>query len=255
MARGAGVEVSIASKRFRTLSAPLFEGLRFTIEPATTTCLLGPSGIGKSTLLRMIAGLDAAFEGQILIDGAPPATAPVPGFVFQDARLLPWASALGNLLAIHADPRAGAGAERARALLAEVGLAGFETALPRELSGGMQRRVGLARALFVEPRLLLLDEPFASLDRKLVEELRGLLLRLALARASTMILVSHDAEDAARLAHRVLVLAGRPAGIARDLALDPAPEVRSAGRAAEIAAMLRDLAGGAARTGAPVSEA
>jgi NitT/TauT family transport system ATP-binding protein/sulfonate transport system ATP-binding protein len=240
MAPGAELEIDIAAKRFGA-GPPLLAGFRLRVAAGSCVCLLGPSGIGKTTLLRMIAGIDRGFEGRILIDGLGPAEAPVPGFVFQDPRLLPWATATGNLLAVHP----GVSREAARERLASVGLATFEEALPRELSGGMQRRVALARALLARPRLLLLDEPFVSLDRPLVRELQALVLAIAAAERPTILIVSHDPEDAARLADRAILLAGRPARIAEDQSLAPPPVARSE---PEVAALARSLS---AMTGAP----
>jgi NitT/TauT family transport system ATP-binding protein/sulfonate transport system ATP-binding protein len=136
--------------------------------------------------------------------------------MFQDARLLPWLDSADNIRAV----APALSREAAGRWLDRVGLAGFGHSLPHQLSGGMQRRVALARALAVNPRLLLLDEPFVSLDRPLASELQGLLEAVIAAEAATTILVSHISEDAARLADRVVVLAGRPARIVADLPLD-----------------------------------
>jgi len=216
MATGQTISVEICAKQFG--GQPLFQGLRFDVPPGQVLALIGPSGVGKSTLLRLIAGLDRTFDGTITIGGLPAGQGPVPGFVFQDPRLLPWASALGNIRAVSAAITPA----QARARLAEVGLSGHENALPQALSGGMQRRVALARALAVNPGLLLLDEPFVSLDRKLASELALLVAAVAGRNGSTVVLVSHDPEDAARLADRVIRLSGRPARIAEDRSL-PTP--------------------------------
>lgn len=232
MATGARLSIAVRRKAFG--GVPVLGPIALEVAASETVCLLGPSGVGKSTLLRLVAGIDRDFEGQIAVDGLAPARAPVPGFVFQDPRLLPWATALGNLLAVAPE----AGEARARALLAAVGLAGSEGALPRMLSGGMQRRVALARALAVAPRLLLLDEPFVSLDRALVRELHALVLRLAAGAGPTVLLVSHSAEDAARLAHRVVVLGGRPARVLREERLPGEPARRGEAEVAAIAATL-----------------
>jgi NitT/TauT family transport system ATP-binding protein/sulfonate transport system ATP-binding protein len=216
VARGPGLRIAIGEKRFPGNGTPLFSDFSLDIAPGTVVALIGPSGVGKSTLLRLIAGIDRDLAGNIKIDGLDPASAPPPGFVFQDSRLLPWLTARDNVRAVR--PRT-AGAE-ADALLARVGLAADAGAFPRQLSGGMQRRVALARALSVNPRLLLLDEPFVSLDRALVAELQALLAALFDETGSTAILVSHVAEDAAALADRAIVLTGRPARITADIAFD-----------------------------------
>jgi ABC-type nitrate/sulfonate/bicarbonate transport system ATPase subunit len=215
MATGPGISIHIRDKRFATSAEPLFTDFSLEIEPETVVSLVGASGVGKSSLLRMIGGIDADFDGQILVGGVPAREAPVPGFVLQDARLLPWLTALDNLRAV----APGVPVERALALLDRVGLRSAANAFPHELSGGMQRRVALARAFSVNARLLLLDEPFVSLDRTLVTELQTLFVDLIAAERPTVVMVTHLAEDAALLADRAVVLSGRPAQIVSDLAV------------------------------------
>ena len=238
MAPGPRVEIAIAEKRFSGDPTPLFAGLSIDIEPGSVMALLGRSGVGKSTLLRMIAGVDTAFSGTIMISGRPAAVAPPPGFVFQDSRLLPWLSALDNILAVMPERNVAA----AREWLARVGLADAERALPHQLSGGMQRRVALARALAVNPKLLLLDEPFVSLDRQLVDDLHALFRKLIAAEQSTVILVSHLPEDAARLADRALLIGGRPAHVVDDRRLDIARDQRSPGDILKLTEQLAEAA-------------
>lgn len=232
MASGAKLLADITNKSFGGMT--LFADLRFEVPAGQVVALIGPSGVGKSTLLRMVAGIDTEYDGRILIDGKTPTDAQVPGFVFQDPRLLPWETALGNLLAVKPDlsPEAG------RKLLAEVGLQAAEGLRPAELSGGMQRRVALARALAVSSRLLLLDEPFVSIDRKLAVELRALVAGVVDRLGPTILLVTHDPYDAAALADRVITLRGRPVSVVDDTLLD----VPRADRDIEqIAAIARDL--------------
>lgn len=233
MAPGPGLTIDIAEKRFAGTTA-LFADLRLDIAPGSVVALFGPSGIGKSTLLRLIAGIDRDFAGSITIDGIPAHAAPPPGFVFQDARLLPWLTARDNIRA--ASPSMSA--QAADAALARVGLADDATAWPHALSGGMQRRVALARAFAINPRLLLLDEPFISLDRALVDDMHQLIADLAASSGATIIFASHHPEDAARLTTRVITLAGRPATIANDLSFERLPGQRAGATTAAYAQQL-----------------
>ncbi len=209
---GPELRLTGVGKRFDWLPDPLLDDLSLTVAPGEVLALVGPSGVGKSTLLRMIGGVDTVFAGHVTIDGIEAREAPPAGFVFQDPRLLPWLTALENIRAV----RPATGPDEAADLLSRVGLAGYERAYPHELSGGMQRRVAIARALSVNPRLLLLDEPFVSLDRALAREMEQLLSGLLDTGHPTTVLVTHLNEDAAALADRAVVLAGRPARIAFD---------------------------------------
>ncbi|MFO1236765.1 MAG: ABC transporter ATP-binding protein [Alphaproteobacteria bacterium] len=185
--------------------------------------LLGPSGCGKSTTLRLIAGLDTPSGGTIEWDGERPEI----GFVFQEPTLMAWASAARNValpLELGGSGKAAALA-RARAALAEVGLAGFENALPRQLSGGMKMRVSIARALVARPAALLMDEPFAALDESTRARLNGDLLRLWAAEKFTAIFVTHSVFESVFLSQRILVLSGRPGRLVADIA-NPAPYPR-----------------------------
>jgi NitT/TauT family transport system ATP-binding protein len=196
--------------------------LDLAVEPNTIIALLGPSGSGKSTLLRMLTGLAAPTAGEVLWHGAPVgACHPNVAIVFQSFALFPWLTVLENvespLLA-----RAMAHEERhGRALKAidAVGLKNFETAYPKELSGGMKQRVGFARALAVEPEVLFMDEPFSALDVLTAENLRGDLMDLWLAKkipTRSIFIVTHNIEEAVLLADRVIVLGRNPARIRAD---------------------------------------
>ena len=207
-------------KTFRGRDGAAVEALRdisLDIAPGEFVAIVGASGCGKSTLLRLVAGLVPASSGQVLLDGVP-VTEPRTdtAMVFQAATLLPWADVLRNVtFPIRLMHRANAETnDKARALLATAGLAGFETKLPRELSGGMQQRVAICRALLQEPRVLLMDEPFGALDALTREEMSLELLRLWAARQMAIIFVTHSISEAVLLADRVVVMSPRPGRIA-----------------------------------------
>lgn len=234
MATGPQLKIDVDEKRFAGATAALYSGLRLDIAPSSTVALVGPSGVGKSTLLRMIAGIDSDYAGSIAIDGVTASAAPTPGFVFQDPRLLPWLTAAGNIRAV--DPRCTKA--QAKAALERVGLAGADGLYPHQLSGGMQRRVALARGLAVNARLLLLDEPFVSLDRTLVTEIHQLFGSIVEKTRPTVVFVSHLTDDAARLADRAILLDGRPAMVIADIALPVPPAERDATVLAQYREML-----------------
>jgi NitT/TauT family transport system ATP-binding protein len=180
--------------------------------------LLGPSGCGKSTLLRLIAGLSEASSGSVAWSGA----APVLSFVFQEPTLMPWATALTNValpLRLGHVGRAEREA-RAAAALADVGLAGFEKAYPRELSGGMKMRVSIARALVTRPTLLLMDEPFAALDEITRFKLNNDLLQLWQRDRFTAVFVTHSVFESVFLSQRIAVMTQRPGRVLSELAVD-----------------------------------
>ncbi len=196
------LDLALSAKRFG--ATQVLGALRLTIGKGEIVALTGPSGVGKTTLLRILAGLDTAFEGTIL---RPERTA----MVFQEPTLLPWRDARANIRLT-----TGASAETADRLLAEVGLEGREQALPLRLSLGQQRRLALARALAAEPELLLMDEPFVSLDPARVEEMLTLTARLLAARDTASVIVTHSRAEAERLASRVVTVDGAPAVIVAD---------------------------------------
>jgi ABC-type nitrate/sulfonate/bicarbonate transport system ATPase subunit len=204
------------------------DGIDLVVGEGEFVCLLGPSGCGKTTLLRMIAGLVPCTSGELLIDGRP-VTGPGRdrAMVFQHDALLPWRDVVGNV-AFGLELRGVARPERERVahdLVRAVGLAGFERSLPRQLSGGMQQRVGLARALAIEPRTLLMDEPFGSVDTQTRRLLQQDLLRLQAARPKTVVFVTHSMDEAVRLGDRVVLLSPRP-GRVREVLTVPLPRPR-----------------------------
>jgi NitT/TauT family transport system ATP-binding protein len=178
--------------------------------------LLGPSGCGKSTLLRLIAGLIEPSGGTIAWQGDPSLS-----FVFQEPTLMPWATALGNvMLPLRlAGVASGERRQRAAAALAAVGLAGFEKAYPRELSGGMKMRVSIARALVTRPKVLLMDEPFAALDEITRFRLNNDLLELWQREGFTVIFVTHSVFESAFLSQRIAVMAARPGRVIEQIDL------------------------------------
>lgn len=236
---GPELTLAIAEKRFDAADPPLFRDFRLSVAPSSVVALVGPSGVGKSTLLRLVGGIDRDFSGKIDIDGVAAAAASPAGYLFQDPRLLPWLSALDNVCAV----ASGGGEEAAQEVLRTVGLAGREDAFPHQLSGGMQRRVALARAIHANRRFWLLDEPFVSLDPDLVLELQRLFLTLVKRESSTVLLVTHIAEEAARLAHRAVVIEGRPVRITADLELPGDPVARSPDEVLELAALVKGRLG------------
>ena len=194
------ITVDVRAKRFG--DACILRDLSFELEQGETLAITGPSGVGKTTLLRIVAGLDPEFEGQVQ---RPERLA----MVFQEPTLLPWRTARENIrLAAHVDADA---VDRA---LAEVGLAGKENHFPAQLSLGQQRRLALARAFAARPELLLMDEPFVSLDAPIVEDMLQLTERLLAAHRVATIFVTHSPMEAARLATRTLQLDGPQAASA-----------------------------------------
>lgn len=217
MAGGRSVAFDEVSKRFLVRSRPLAVLDRITLDcpPGSFTALIGPSGCGKSTLLRIALGLEAHDSGRVMIaDESPDAVRRRGeiGIAFQDPALLPWRSVAANI-ALPLDVLGGRQTEaRARIpdLIGLVGLDGFETALPGELSGGMRQRVAIARSLVTAPDVLLMDEPFGALDLILRRQMNLELQRIWMADRPTTLLVTHGIDEAVFLADRVVVLGGRP---------------------------------------------
>jgi NitT/TauT family transport system ATP-binding protein len=202
-------------------------GVDLEVQRGALVSIVGPSGCGKSTLLRMMAGLTPPSEGSVEVDGRE-VHGPAPGavYVFQqyDKSIFPWLSVLDNVTfglrhgPVHVD-RAEA-VHRGREMLERVGLGGFEAHYPRQLSGGMQQRVAIARALCCRPRLLLMDEPFSAVDALTRTGLQELLLSVWAEFGLTVVLVTHDVEEAVFLSQRVFVLSPPPAAVAAVLEVD-----------------------------------
>ncbi|APX14265.1 ABC transporter ATP-binding protein (plasmid) [Tateyamaria omphalii] len=190
--------------------APVLRDVSVQLAHGETLALVGPSGIGKSSLLRVIAGLHTHFDGTYHLRGTC-------AMVFQEPTLLPWRSVSKNI-----SLTTGASDEDVEDALRDVGLAGRGADFPGQLSLGQQRRLALARAFAVKPDLLLLDEPFVSLDPDLIEEMMTLFTRLRAAHGVATILVTHVEDEAKRLAHRIVTLGGQPATIVSDVQNDGA---------------------------------
>lgn len=236
---------------FPTAAGPLeaLAGVDFSIENNEFVAVLGPSGCGKSTLLRMSAGLLQPSDGHVSIHGErieePREKIAI---VFQRPTLLPWASALKNVVfpLKHAKGRVtSAQTEKARALLESVGLAGFEDYMPNELSGGMQQRVGIARALLSDPEILLMDEPFSALDALTREEMGFELLRICQDRGNTVLFITHSIPEAVLLADRIVVMSERPGRVVENVRvpLERPRSVRSLAdrRAVDLSSHLREV--------------
>jgi NitT/TauT family transport system ATP-binding protein len=201
-------------KRFGDLDA--LRGIDLEVAPGEFIALVGPSGCGKTTFLRIVAGLEPATAGEVVLDGrAVRAPGRDRGFVFQSDSLLPWRTVLANAIigrevagSVDAAARA-----RTRDLLKLVGLDGFENYYPRQLSGGMRQRVNLARALAIDPEVLLMDEPFSALDAQTREIMQTELLRIWEQGRKTVLFVTHQIDEAVFLADRVMVFARRPGRI------------------------------------------
>jgi NitT/TauT family transport system ATP-binding protein len=235
----------------RTVTA--LENISFSVEAGGFLCVLGPSGCGKSTLLRVVADLIDPSSGSLSVFGRTPRQARINrelGFVFQDAALLPWRSALENVelpLEVGGRRRLPKGAPTPRELLRLVGLEGWETSFPHELSGGMRQRVAIARALLGGPRLLLMDEPFGALDEITRDRLNEELRRIWLETGTTILFVTHSVYEAIYLAETVLVLAANPgrvrATVKIDLPRDRALSIRETEPFNRVATRTRELLG------------
>lgn len=210
------IDLRIEDKRFQ--ARQVIADVTFHVDQGEIVALVGPSGCGKSTLLRIIAGLDTDYTGRVEVLGAPPRHQPeAVGLVFQEPRLLPWLTVADNVG--FAAGRRGGKHPYVRELLAEVGLSDYADAYPKQLSGGMAQRAAIARGLFTQPTLLLLDEPFSAVDAFTRMRLQDLLLSLAERHGTTLLLVTHDIGEAVYLSDRVVVLASHPGRLSGEVAI------------------------------------
>ncbi|MBS7535669.1 ATP-binding cassette domain-containing protein [Ancylobacter sonchi] len=239
MAPVTGIILDIAEKRFpATAGGParlVYQQFRLEVVPFSFLVLLAPSGLGKTTLLNMVAGLDHDFAGSTRFEPPPgrsfSAEGPRIAYAFQSPRLLPWRRVRDNVaLPLGGDPEA---AEKAMAMLREVGLEEQAEAFPERLSLGQQRRVALARAFVLDPDVLLMDEPFVSLDEAGAARLRDLLRRLLARRPATVLFVTHDSREAVELGTRIVRLDGVPARIVADIPVGLSAEERRLPEAVE----------------------
>jgi NitT/TauT family transport system ATP-binding protein len=243
-----GVSVRFMSERNAVTA---LDDISFSVAAGGFLTLLGPSGCGKSTLLRVVADIVRPTAGRALVLGAPPDEARRRrdiGFVFQDATLLPWRSALDNVrlpLQVGGAARPVRGGRSPEDLLALVGLAGWERAMPHELSGGMRQRVAIARALLGDPRILLMDEPFGALDEITRDRLNDELLHVWRETGTTILFVTHSIHEAAYLGQRVLMLAAHPGRVKEIVSVDlPEPRqlaIRDTAVFAALAGRLRGI--------------
>jgi len=216
----------------------------FAVEEGEFVCIVGASGAGKTTLFRIIAGLETATSGTVWLDGEPVDGPGMDrGMVFQEYGLFPWRTVLGNVLfgLEQGDLDAPARDARAREMLELVGLEDVADSYPKELSGGMKQRVGIARALAVDPEILLMDEPFGSLDAQTKDLLHGELLEIWAETGKTVLFVTHDVDEAVTLADRVVVLTGSPGSVHEIVEVDlDRPRSRRDDAFAEYEQRLRD---------------
>jgi ABC-type nitrate/sulfonate/bicarbonate transport system ATPase subunit len=212
-----GISIDVREKRyagqFGARPRTALRDLRACVAPSEFCVITGPSGCGKTTLLNIIAGLDRNFAGALSFEPSDRG-APRIGYVFQSPRLLPWRTVRENVALVlgrNANP------VELEGLLSDIGVADVADAYPAQLSGGMARRAALARAFAIAPDLLLMDEPFLSLDAAAAERLRSLLLRLVSTRPATVLFVTHDLAEAVELADRILVLSPAPGRVVAEM--------------------------------------
>ncbi len=215
------LQIEVARKSYG--ARHILQNLQLSAQQGEILSLIGASGCGKSTLLSIIAGLDSNFEGQISLNGSKlQGVSRDIGFIFQEPRLFPWLTVAQNI-AFDSDDVNRDQPEVAR-LLAEVGMHGYEHALPKQLSGGQAQRVAIARGLFSHPRVLLLDEPFSAVDAFTRMKLQDLLLNIIREHGLTIILVSHDIDEALYLSDRIVLMDQRTTNIRQEFSV---PQTRT----------------------------
>ena len=246
------IHVRTLSKSFGHMGKHALRDVSFTVDEGQFAVLLGPSGCGKTTLLRMLGGLIEADHGDVRVHGHAPVPGPKIGMVFQSFRLVPWMTvaqnvnfALGPLSLAKSERR-----DRVHQVLGRVGLARFHSAYPHMLSGGMMQRVALARALVCEPRVLLMDEPFAALDAHTRELMQNELRRLVDRQGITTVFVTHSVDEALILGNQIIILSPRPGRVVEHLPVkfrdraahdDPRDQIGFAETRKYLANRLKDL--------------
>jgi len=209
-------------------SLKVLDGVTFSVDEGEFLCIIGESGCGKTTILKIMAGIEKADSGRIVFDSGGGI-----GFVFQDDRLLPWKTVYENVMFAVKATGLEVNTQAVREIIDLVGLSGFEDYYPKQLSGGMRQRVGIARALAVQPDLLLMDEPFASLDARTRERMQEELLRIV--GGKTVVFVTHSIDEALFLADRIVIFSPRPARVVRTVEVGlPKPRDRASQEFAEL---------------------
>jgi len=215
------IVINISSKRYHGSEFSIFENFKLSLQAGEFVCLLGPSGCGKTTLLNCIAGLDKQYEGEVILNNHQ--TQPKIAYVFQNPRLLPWRTVRENIELVLDKPYS---VDHVDSLLATMQLDQVQQVYPERLSLGMSRRVAIIRAFAVNPDILLMDEPFVSLDAPTARDVRELLLNLWLQRPRTVLFVTHDLREAISIADRLVFLSASPMQIVHEIKIPIARDQR-----------------------------